>query len=160
MRLNNIIYSKFWLPILVSAIVTMTTVVFEAIKEFFYQGVLTSWQSHAMTIAYSAVISGLVAWYFGGKLRLILERLKEADVIHEREKTHKATMSASFHYLNNLMNNISLVNAELETTGTIDKELLKEVNLSISKMSKELRELGNIDNATRENIDKFIQSRL
>ena len=49
---------------------------------------------------------------------------------------------------------------ELDATGTIDKEILKEINQSISKMSKELRELGQIDNATRENIDHFIQSRL
>jgi hypothetical protein len=160
MKTTDLIHSKFGLPISVAIAVAITTTVYEALKEIFLHGVLTPWQSHSMTIVYSAIISGLTAWYFGGKLRLILEGIHEADVIRERERTHDATMAAAYHYLNNLMNSISLVNMELDATGTIDKEILKEINQSISKMSKELRELGQIDNATRENIDHFIQSRL
>lgn len=160
MKKTDLLYSKFGLPIAVAVTVATTTTAYEVLKEVLLHGQLTPWESHLMTIVYSAVISGLTAWFFGGELRLVMERANEADIIREREKTHEATMAAAYHYLNNLMNSVSLMNMELDATGTIDKEILKEINSSISKMSQELRELGQIDNATRENIDNFIQSRL
>lgn len=92
---------------------------------------------------------------------LEIERLKAERLIDlERVRTHQSTMMATYHYLNNALNQFQLVLLHLETTGTVDLSLVADIKSSINKTAFEMREFGQLENPTRENVEKFIQERL
>jgi len=88
-----------------------------------------------------------------------MQRFKKA-IEEERSNTHQATMMATFHYLNNSLNQFQLVLMELETKGRIDEELIQEIKASIDKTATEMREFRLMENPTKENVQKFIKDRL
>jgi CheY-like chemotaxis protein len=88
-----------------------------------------------------------------------MQRFKKA-IEEERSDTHKATLLASYHYLNNALNQFQLVLLELETKGNIDEALLQDLKTSIVKTADDMREFGHLENPTRENVQKFIKEHL
>jgi hypothetical protein len=88
-----------------------------------------------------------------------MQRFKKA-IEDERSDTHKATLLASYHYLNNALNQFQLVLLELETKGSIDDSILQELKASIVKTADDMREFGHMKNPTRENVQQFIKEHL
>jgi len=86
-------------------------------------------------------------------------RIKE-ELSDERAKTHHSTLLASEHYLNNALNQFQLILLTLESSGSVDQELLSQIKESIFKTAKEMKEFGQLENPTRENVQKFISERL
>ncbi len=87
-----------------------------------------------------------------------IEAEKKLEV--ERGKTHQATLVASYHYLNNALNEFQMVLLQLETTGTVNKTLVEQIKASIHKTASEMREFGQLKSPTHEDVHKFIQDRL
>ncbi len=134
--------------------------IYESGKQFAFGDKLSLWQSHLMTILFTSVLSAVISWVFWRRLELILLHRKSIEVREERARTHQATMFAAHHYLNNALNQLQLVQVELEDAGTVDPQTIKLLGETIKKSSHELRELEHIDDATRENISRFIRDRL
>lgn len=81
-------------------------------------------------------------------------------VENERQEAHQATMMATYHYLNNALNQFQLVLMQLEMHGHVEKEIVQELKDSIQKTAYEMREFGQLKSPTRENVQKFINERL
>lgn len=88
-----------------------------------------------------------------------LHKLKDA-IRDERSRTHQATMMATYHYLNNALNQFQLVLLELDTKGWVNPEILTEIKASIHKTATEMREFGQMEDPTKENVEKFINDHL
>ncbi len=92
-------------------------------------------------------------------MQIGLDRFNNA-IKEERSKTHQATLMATYHYLNNSLNQFQLVLLELETKGRVDEAILREIQQSIFKTAQDMREFGQMENVNRENVEKFINDRL
>ena len=152
--------SPHWKILWVFSTTLLVMSVYESGKQFAFGDKLSLWQSHVMTILFTSALSSVISWVVWRKLELILFHQKTIEVREERSRTHQATMSAAHHYLNNALNQLQLVQVELEDTGTVDPQTVKLIGEAIKKSSHELRELGEMDDATRENISRFIRDRL
>ena len=84
----------------------------------------------------------------------------ENKLVIERGKTHQATLVATYHYLNNALNEFQLVLLELETTGSVNKVLVEQIKASISRTASEMREFGELKSPTAADVHKFIQDHL
>ena len=49
---------------------------------------------------------------------------------------------------------------QLETTGSVDKEIVEQIKTSIRKTAFEMQEFGQLTNPTREEVEKFINDHL
>lgn len=78
----------------------------------------------------------------------------------ERSRQHQATLAATFHYLNNALNQFQLVLLELQTKGFVEPDILNEIRQSIFKTAKEMREFGQLEHPSREHVEKFIKDHL
>jgi methyl-accepting chemotaxis protein len=94
------------------------------------------------------------------QMRRQLRKVIDLERSEERAKTHQATIFAAHHYLNNALNNFQLVLIEIENNHHINNELLQKVQDSIFKIAYEMREFGQLENPTKENVEKFIKDRL
>jgi len=94
------------------------------------------------------------------QMRQQLRKVIELERLEERAKTHQATLFAAHHYLNNALNNFQLVIIEIENNNNINHELLQKIQDSIFKIADEMREFGQLENPTQENVEKFIKDRL
>ena len=133
---------------------------FELLNHAALQEHLPDLSIHWIIAAVAGLIMAATTWIFVGKLRSIHHQMKLLEMEHERHKTHQATMIATHHYLNNTLNHFQLVVMQLKVKGKIDPEYLDEIQISINKTVKELREFGEMKNVTRDNVDKFIEEHL
>jgi len=88
-----------------------------------------------------------------------LMKFREA-IEKEISKTHQATLMAAYHYLNNALNQFQLVLMQLEIKGSVDDAVLQAIKASMKKTAEEMREFGQLEHPTRENVEKFIKDRL
>jgi methyl-accepting chemotaxis protein len=94
------------------------------------------------------------------QMRQQLIKVIDLERLEERANTHQATLFAAHHYLNNVLNNFQLVIIEIENNHHINDELLQKIQDSIFKIADEMREFGQLENPTQENVEKFIKDRL
>ena len=93
------------------------------------------------------------------ELSLTMEKFKEA-ILEERSKTHQASMAATYHYLNNAINQFQLIFLELETIGHVNPATIREIKRSLEKTVKDLAEFKNLKNPTKETVKNFINDHL
>ncbi len=121
---------------------------------------LTDFESHLLFTIVITFLTAGVAWFFTRKLDSAYKDLEAARSNEERRKAHQATMFATYHYLNNALNQVNLLILQIESGSEMDQEVLEELKKSINKTSREIRELGEMTDVTKENVEKFINSRL
>ena len=157
---EKILKSKVRTTLFVFTVTLVVMTAYEATKQFIFGQYLTLWYSHVITIVFTSSLASLIAWGLVVKLHAFYERNKDTALYIARIDTHKATMSASYRYLNNLLNNFQLIQLEVEEDGHIKQQTLMEISITITKISQELHELEAIDDPTQFNINQFISKRL
>lgn len=124
------------------------------------QDYLTDSAIHWTTSLIAGLIVAVIAWVYVRKLHSVHLQMGALEIQAERTRTHQATMVATYHYLNNALNQFQLVLLQLDAKGFVDKEILEEIKASINKTAKEMQEFGYLENPTRENVEKFINEHL
>lgn len=164
--LSNKIYATF--------LVSISCVIIAGIVEFLVHTTLdqiSDIQAHILNITLIGFVVASVTWMMFGKI----ERLEKVLKVGEHRKTvirtqkiatiarteaHQATMKATFHYINNTINQFTLLLTIIENDTSLDPELIKEIKYSLVKTAMELRDLGKLEDPTVETIEKFIRARL
>ncbi len=124
---------------------------FEALKEHFFKGVLSSWQSHWITIIFTSLISLIVGLFTVNIIfKLKAQNLKN-EVKLEKIKSIKQVMYIVHYYVNNLANNLQIIRFEIEEYGTVRQEILLELDKQIFITAKEMHLLSDIENPFDEN---------
>jgi len=124
---------------------------FEALKEHFFKGVLSSWQSHWITIIFTSLISLIVGLFTVNIIfKLKAQNLKN-EVKLEKIKSIKQVMYIVHYHVNTLANSLQIVHVEIEDHGTVSQEILMELDKQIVITCKEMQLLGNIKNPFDKN---------
>lgn len=119
---------------------------YESAKELVFQGVLTPWQSHWITISFTSTVSLVVGLLAANKL-LRLERQDIANKLKEEKlKSIRQVMRVVHHHVNNLANNLNMVALEIERDGSVAGATLNALNSAIEATSGEMKLLGDITN--------------
>lgn len=119
---------------------------YESAKELVFQGALTPWQSHWITISFTTTLSLVVGLLAANKL-LRLERQDIAIKLKEEKlKSIRQVMRVVHHHVNNLANNLNMVALEIERDGSVAGATLDALNSAIEATAGEMKLLGDITN--------------
>lgn len=143
---------------LVVALIAMGS--FQLFTHFELQDVDSDLSIHITTVLFSAFIVALVVYVYVSKLKELHLQWEAIRVEQERMQAHKDTMCATYHYLNNALNQFQLVLLQYDTKGTIDADVIEAIKTEIHRTATEVVEFGKLENPTKENIEKFIKERL
>lgn len=143
MMKKNKIYSP-WLLIIVFVSTVIVMTVYESIKELLFNGALSAWQSHTITIVLTSIIATLTASIMRSWALSIYLREKEIEVKEDSLASFKLILSAVNHIVNNVLNHLQLVKIEIDDKGKISDEILRLLEESIEQASKQMKILNKI----------------
>lgn len=142
-----------FLPFVLTSIL-MT--IYQVGKFYLLEGKYTIWQSHIITIIFTSLIATIVSLSMMNWVEKIETRKKEIELQEARLRTLKITMRTVHHIVNNFLNRLLLIQLESEEKGTISEESLKKLEEDITAVSRQLMELGDLENpGDSEEFKKF-----
>lgn len=144
---------RIFLPFILMAIV-MT--LYQVIKFLLLKGRYTIWESHIMTIVFSSLLATCVSLALSNWTEKIEKRRVEVELREARLRTLQATMHTVQHIVNNFLNCVMLIRLKAEEDGTISKSSLEKLEAKIQEVSKQLVEIGELDDpGNSEEFRKF-----
>ncbi|MBI4792548.1 MAG: hypothetical protein HY789_07475 [Deltaproteobacteria bacterium] len=133
---------RIFLPFFLMAFVMS---LYQVIKFFLLKGEYTIWESHIMTIVFTSLLATIVSLCLTNWTERIEKRRMEVELREARVRTLQATMRTVQHIVNNFLNCLMLIRLEAEEEGTISKNSLEKLEANILEVSKQLIELGELD---------------
>jgi hypothetical protein len=124
--------------------------VYELVKETFFHGLFTAWESHYATILVTSVIATVATHLVRNEVRRVVEA--ESTVLIETRKLNarRLMFNAVRHVVGNFLNKFTLIEAEIIATETITPNtmtLLKEGMDEVIEQIKLLEEIPDVANA-------------
>jgi len=142
---KNIIKSK-WLLVIVFISAFLIMAAYEALKEFVFEGTLTPWQSHTITIIITSFIAMLTASVMQSWVIRVHLKQKEIESKEEVISSFNLVLSAVNHVMNNVLNYFQLVKLELDDNGNVTKETMKLLEDNLQEAHKQMNILNQIQN--------------
>lgn len=134
----------------VTAISVLTTFFlmlgYESTKELIFQGTLSPWQSHWITILFTTMLSFTVLLFTQNILLSFEYRARALQIKEEKIKILRRVMAVVNHNVNNLSNNLLLVELETEEKGSVSQRTLEQLRNNITDVTAVIQNL----NATEE----------
>lgn len=128
---------------------------FEFTKELVFSGELSSWQSHWITIIFTTSITFIITIFAVKKVTELEEREDNVAIKEEKLKTIGNVMQVVFHHVNNLSNNLSVIELEMNTINSVNESTLSSLNRSIRGTTSEMRRLEEIEDPFDEEAFKI-----
>lgn len=140
----NRIFSSKWSLVLVfiCSLILMTS--YETLKEFVFQGRLTSWQSHTITIIVTSLIATVSAAIMRSWVLSVYHQQKEIENKAQLLSSFDVVRSAVNHVMNNLLNYFHLVQMEVDDTGKVSKDTLRLLEESVEEARNQIKVLNQI----------------
>ena len=142
---NKKSYSPWVLP-LVFVITFIIMSGYEAAKEFLFQGTLTPWQSHAITIVFTSLLATLAASLMRSWVLSVLAKEKALDAKTQSLTSSELILTAVNHIVNNVLNYFQIINLEIQKEGSVKQESIDLLNESIIEAEKQIQTLNSIKN--------------
>lgn len=151
--------SRLGLPVFVFVLSAIAMFTFEVLKELFLQDI-EHWQSRAATILFTSALAATATWFISKTLQAFNQHVKALELKEVQLATHQTMMRASYHYICNVLNMISLVELELDEAGTVNQKTIDTIKSAVTKIQAELHELETLDNPTFERINDYLNEKL
>ncbi len=118
--------------------------IYESIKEFLFDGALTLWQSHAITIIVTSIIATLSASVM--RTWILSVHLKEKEIQSKEQSmlSFRLVLSAVNHIINNVLNYFQIIKLDIENHGKIDSERMRLLEEGIREANKQVKILNEI----------------
>lgn len=124
-----------------------------------------------MSVTLIGILIAVISWIGTGRVEELNRLLKRQELrrqvqainqatSEERTATHQATMRATFHYLNNTINQFTLMLTVIEDGTELDSDTITEIKRSLYKTVQDLKALGELEDPTDNTVQKFLKSRL
>lgn len=126
---------------IITAII-MTT--YEVIKEFIFEGALTPWQSHTITVIVTSTIAVITAYLIRSHILSIYSKEKEIEAKEQSLASYQLTLAAVNHIVNNVINYLQLVRVDIDENGKLNEETLKLLEESIEEANEQMDILNKI----------------
>lgn len=125
-------------------------------KFYLLEGSYTIWQSHIMTIVFTALVATIISLVMVNRTEKIEKDKKELELRESKIRTLKITMFTVHHIVNNFLNRLLLIRIEAEENGTISEESLEKLEADIRDVSKKLVALSELEHPENpEDFNKF-----
>ena len=89
---------------------------------------------------------------FGVVVEISAQKLKKKE--REKSEVYESMLNATQHILNNFLNRMLLFKEAAEESKDIDKEILGHYERVISETTKQIRDLENIKDPSKEKIEE------
>ncbi len=133
-----------WQLAVVFAIAVVIMTLYEGAKELLFQGTLTPWQSHIITIIVTSVIATFSAFIMRSWILSLQLKEKEIESKEKSLKSFELVLHAVNHIVNNILNYIQIIQLDIEDNGKIDAETMKMLDESLNEASKQMKILNEI----------------
>lgn len=140
---KKLLYSP-WLFLIVFIVTATIMAIYEAIKELIFEGSLTPWQSHTITIIVTAMIATFTASIMRSWILSISLKEKEIEAKEQSLASFELILSAVNHIVNNVLNYFQLVKIDVSNNGKLSKETLRLLEESIKDANKQMKILNKI----------------
>ena len=138
---------------------TLLMTFYQVGKFYLFKGEYTIWQSHIMTIFFTALISTIISLAMINWVEKIAKKQQEIELREARLRTLNITMHTVHHIVNNFLNRLLLIRLEAEEQGTISKEVLEKLENDIAQTSEKLVELSELQHPEDSGeFNKFLTS--
>jgi hypothetical protein len=135
-----------WILPLVFVIAITVMSIYEGAKEFLFEGSLTPWQSHAITIIFTAMLATLSAFFMRSWVLSVKAKEKELEAKTQSLTSIELILASVNHIINNVLNYFQLINMEINKEGRVKQESLDLLNESVKEAEHQIRVLNNIKN--------------
>ncbi|MBI5559254.1 MAG: hypothetical protein HY885_16645 [Deltaproteobacteria bacterium] len=135
-------FKRIFLPFILMAIVMS---LYQVIKFYLLKGQYTIWESHIMTIVFTALLATIVSLALSNWTEKIEQRKKEVELREARLRTLQSTMRTVQHIVNNFLNCVMLIRLEAEEEGALTKSSLEKLESNILEVSRQLVELSELE---------------
>ncbi len=142
---KNIIKSK-WLLVIVFSVAFSIMAIYETLKELVFEGSLTPWQSHTITIIITSLIATLTASIMQSWIISVHLKQKEIESKEKSISSFHLVLSAVNHVMNNVLNYLQLIRLELDNDGKVTKETMKLLEENLQEADKQMKILNQIQN--------------
>ncbi|GAB3093546.1 hypothetical protein G8770_06610 [Aestuariicella hydrocarbonica] len=144
-----------WPLIMVFCLVATVMFVYEFIKEWLFDGSLSPWQSHAITIVVTSFLATFAACLLRSWSNKLLLQQQTLELERQKAVSMRLMLSATQHIVNNLLNQFQLIQLEAEQ-GEVKQETLDLLERSVAEAKEQIRLLESIDDpARKESYDRF-----
>jgi len=137
-----------WVLSLVFAITFIIMSCYEAVKDFLFEGSLTPWQSHAITILFTSLLATLSASMMRSWMLSVKAKERDLELKTQSLISSELILTAVNHIINNVLNNFQLINLEIQKEGRVKQESIDLLNESVKEAEKQIAILNNIKNHT------------
>lgn len=144
--MNIKIFNSYWLYIAVFIITAVVMTTYEYIKEIIFQGMLTPWQSHTITIIITALIATFTASLIKSWVLTVSLKQKEVEAKEQSLASFQLILTAVNHIVNNVLNQLQLIRVDIENNGELQEENLKLLEESIAQADIQMKLLNKIQN--------------
>ena len=136
--------SSRWAIAIVFVLVAIVMTIYEGIKEAFYKGTLTPWESHTITIIVTAILASITAAFMRSWYLSLYIKAKELAIKEQSLKFFNLVVPAANHIVNNVLNFLQIVEWEIENNGQVSEESLALLKGSINDAAEQMNILNNI----------------
>lgn len=133
-----------WTYIMVFLGTALIMTIYEVAKEVIFQGQLTLWQSHSITILITSFLATFSAIAIRSWSDSILKKEQVIKLQQQKILTLKLILNAVQHIVNNFLNHFLIVKLEIKKNGTVKEATLALLDSSIEEAKNQLKILEDI----------------
>lgn len=139
------IHNPWVLPVVFIGMALVMSV-YELTKEVLFEGSLTPWESHTITIIFTSLLATLSTSVMRSWVLAISAKEKEVEAKHQALISIELMLSAVNHIVNNVLHNFKILRLDIDNTGEMQEKRLEMLELSIKEAANQMARLNKIKN--------------
>ena len=148
--MKEVLLKGHWVYVSVFLVVALIMAVYEAMKELIFNGALTPWQSHTMTILVTAFLATFAAVIIRSWSENILKKEQILKLQQQKINTSNLILRAVHHIVNNFLHQFQLIRLDVKRNGTVNEETMEFLDLNIKTVAEQLRMLEELQEPDEE----------
>ena len=124
--------------------------VYEFGKELVFEGTLSPWQSHTITIVFTSLMAAISSSFHRLRGIEIARKEKALEVEAQKAVTLRLVLKAVHHIVNNFVNHFQLAQLELEENGKVSEQTAEMLEQGYKETRDQLKILEHLDDPSDE----------
>lgn len=161
--MKEILLKSPWIYVVLFLVVALIMTLYEVIKEIIFNGTLTPWQSHTITILITSFLATFAAVSIRSWSESILKKeqilkLQQQNIQlqHKSIRTFNLTLSAVQNIVNDFVIHYRFIKRDLKKDGYVSKEAMEVLDSSIQEVIQQLEILKELKDPDKEESFKEI----
>ena len=152
--MKEVLSKSHWVYVSVFLVVALIMAAYEAVKEVIFNGALTPWQSHAITILVTSFLATFAAVIIRSWSENILKKEQILKLQQQKINTSNQILREVNHIVNNFLHQFQLIRLDVKRSGTVKEETMEFLDLNIKTVAQQLKILEELKEPDEEKSDK------